>query len=97
VVVSVADGEVSWIEIECDGQSVVAETLTGPWEQSFTVTDSITIQAGNPSAVTVTNNGEKVQFTSKASGIGTMTIQGTQATTTTDTTSTDTTTDTTSA
>jgi hypothetical protein len=91
VVVSVADGEVSWIEIECDGQSVVAETLTGPWEQSFTVTDSITIQAGNPSAVTVTNNGEKVQFTSKASGIGTMTIQGTQATTSTDTTTTDTT------
>ena len=90
VTVSVADGEVSWVEIECDGSSVVAETMTGPWEQSFTVTDSITIQAGKPAAVTVTKNGEKVQFESKASGIGTITIEGTStdATTTDGTTST---------
>jgi cytoskeletal protein RodZ len=94
VTVSLADGEVSWVEIQCDGTSVVAETMTGPWEQSFVVTDSITIQVDNPSAVTVTENGEKVQFTSKSSGVGTVTIAGTNPdAATTDTTDTSATTD----
>ena len=56
--------------------------MTGPWEQEFTVTDSITIRAANPSKVSVTENGKKVDFTSKASGTGTLTIKGTPVTTT---------------
>ena len=96
VTVSVADGDVSWVEIECDGESKVADTLTGPWEETYTVTQSITIQAGDPSVVTVTKNGEAVTFSAKASGVGTVTIEGTQPqTTSTDASSTDTTTDTT--
>ncbi len=82
VKVSVADGEYSWLEITNDGTSAVAESVTGPWEQEFTVTDSITIRAANPSKVTVSENGKKVDFTSKASGTGTLTIKGTPVTTT---------------
>ncbi len=82
VKVSVADGEYSWLEITCDGTSAVAESVTGPWEQEFTVTDSITIRAANPSKVSVTENDKKVDFTSKASGTGTLTIKGTPVTAT---------------
>ena len=77
VEVSVASGEVSWVEIECDGESEVADTLTGPWSATYTVYDSITIQAANPSVVTVTENGEAVDFPSHASGMGSVTIEGT--------------------
>lgn len=77
VTVSVASGELSWIEVTCDGTSEVADSITGPWSSTYTVYDSITIQVANPSAVTVTNNGEKVEFSSKASGVGTLTIKGT--------------------
>ncbi len=82
--VSVASGETSWLEITNDGTSEVASTVTGPWEQSYTVTESITIRAGNPGAVTVTENGTQKSFESKASGIGSLTIQGTPAATSED-------------
>lgn len=78
VEVSVADGSVTWLEIECDGSSKVAETVTGPWDQTYTVTESITIQVGDTTAVTVTKNGKQMQFDSRASGLGTITIQGTK-------------------
>ena len=77
VVVSLADGQVSWIEIEHDGTSIVADTITGPWEQSFVVKQGINIQVGDTTVVTVTKNGEKVQFSTKASGVGTVYIEGT--------------------
>lgn len=79
VTVSVANGETSWLEVTNDGASEVASTVTGPWEQSYTVTDSITIRAGNPGVVTVTENGTQRSFDSRASGIGSLTIQGTPA------------------
>jgi len=78
VEVSVASGDVSWIEIKHDGQSVVAEQVTGPWSQKYTVTESISIQVSNTTAVTVTKNGASQSFESKASGIGSLTIQGTK-------------------
>jgi hypothetical protein len=74
--VSVADGAVTWLEVECDGSSKIAETVTGPWSQTYDVTKSITIQAGDTSSVTITNNGQQVSFESRASGVGTVTIQG---------------------
>ncbi|MGN0286788.1 MAG: helix-turn-helix domain-containing protein [Atopobiaceae bacterium] len=80
VTVSVADGAVTWLEIECDGTSEVADTVTGPWENTYVVTDSITIQAGDTTAVTVTKNGKQVQFDSLSSGVGSVTIQGTKVT-----------------
>ena len=73
---SVAEGGVSWVEITVDGTSAVAETKTGPWSETYTVTDTIKIEASDPSVVTVTENGEKKSFDKKASGVGTLTIQG---------------------
>lgn len=79
VEVSVEQGSVSWVEITCDGTSEIAESVTGPWSQSYTVTDSITIQVSNPDAVTVTENGEPVEFSQRAGGLGSVTIEGTPA------------------
>jgi len=76
VTVAVAEGGVSWVEITVDGTSAVAETKTGPWSETYTVTDAIKIEASDPSVVTVTENGEKKTFDKKASGVGTLTIQG---------------------
>ena len=73
--VTVAEGEVTWLEIAYDGNSDVAETVTGPWNRTYTVRQSISINVNDTSAVTVTEAGKKLEFDSKASGIGTITIQ----------------------
>lgn len=73
--VTVADGEVTWLEISYDGNSDVAETVTGPWNRTYTVRQSISINVNKTSAVTVTEGGKKLEFDSKASGIGTITVQ----------------------
>lgn len=78
VKVSVASGAYTWLEITSDGVSDIAESITGPWEREYTVSDSITVQAGDPSSVSVTNNGASVSFTSKASGLGSLSIKGTK-------------------
>lgn len=75
--VRVADGSYSWVEIVCDGESKVAEGLTGPWAQSYTVHDQISVTAGSPDVVSVTENGEAVDFNSRVGGLGTVTIKGT--------------------
>ena len=77
VSVSVAADAVTWLEIDCDGVSEVAETVTGPWQHTYTVEESISIQAGDTTAVSVVRDGSQVQFESMASGIGTIRIQGT--------------------
>lgn len=77
VKVSVADGATSWVEITCDGEQKVAESITGAWEQSFTVTQSITIQVVDPSSVTVEKNGAIQSFSSKSAGLSSITIEGT--------------------
>ena len=77
VTVEVTSGGYSWLEIVCDGKSVIAEGTTGPWSQEFTVYDSITVQVGDSSVVTVTENGEPVEFTSSAGGVESVTIKGT--------------------
>ena len=73
--VTVADGEVTWLEIEYDGASDIAETVTGPWNRTYTVRQAITINVNDTTAVTVTEDGKKLEFDSKASGIGTITVQ----------------------
>lgn len=79
VTVEVAAGKVTWLEITNDGKSEIAESVTGPWTATYTVHDSITVQAGEPDAVTVTENGKKKNFNSRASGVGTLNIKGTPA------------------
>ena len=76
VTVKVADGAVSWVEIDNGGKSEVAETVTGPWEKTFTVNQTLTIQVADTTAVTVTRDGEKVKFDELSSGVGTLTIEG---------------------
>ena len=78
VVVTVADGQTSWVEITVDDKSIEADAITGPWSQTYTVTDSMTVLAGTPGAVAVTVNGTAKPFDANASGIGTLTIQGTK-------------------
>lgn len=78
VEVSVNDGEVSWVEIVNDGKSQIAQQVTGPWSQTYVVTDSITVQVSNPGAVRVTKNGTPVKFDTKTAGIGSVTIKGTK-------------------
>ena len=79
VVVTVADGQTSWVEITVDGKGVEADAITGPWSQTYTVTDSMSVLAGTPGAVSVTVNGTAKPFDANASGIGTLTIQGTKS------------------
>lgn len=78
VSVSVASGAVTWLEIECDGVSEVADTVTGPWQHTYTVEESLTVQASDTTAVQVVQNGNQVQFESMASGIGTLRVEGTK-------------------
>ena len=77
VVVSVEAGAVSWVDVQVDGESMVADTITGPWSETYEVHDSIIIEVGDTTAVTVTENGSRRQFDQKTSGIGSITIQGT--------------------
>ena len=77
VEVRVESGSVSWVEITCDGKSEVADSITGPWSQTYTVYDSITIQVANPDVVTVSKNGEQVELSPRAGGLGSVTIEGT--------------------
>ena len=77
VEVRVESGSVSWVEITCDGVSEVADSVTGPWSQTYTVYDTITIQVANPDVVTVSRNGERVELSPRAGGLGSVTIEGT--------------------
>lgn len=78
VSVSVSEGGVTWLEINCDGNSEIAQTVTGPWQKTFVVTDLLTVQAGDTTVVSVVQNGRQLQFDSMTSGIGTIRIQGPQ-------------------
>lgn len=81
VKVSLAKGKTSWIEVKVDGVSQYADTPVGPYEAEYTPTKSISITVDNPSAVTVTENGSKVRWDSKTSGVGRVTITVPQQTT----------------
>lgn len=76
VKVQVADGQVSWLEVQADGQSSIAETVSGPWEQTYDVKEQLIVRAGDIAAVSVFVNGEQQQFEMKSSGVGTITVDG---------------------
>ncbi len=78
VSVSVAEGAVTWLEIECDGSSEVAEQLTGPWNHTYEFEESFSVQANDTSAVTVEQDGKQLQFEPMTSGVGVIRIQGTK-------------------
>lgn len=76
VVVTVEDGAVTWLEVECDGTSEIAEQVTGPWNQTYKVEESFSVQANDTSAVTVEQDGQQLQFEPMASGVGIIHVQG---------------------
>ena len=73
--VTVEENTVPWVEIECDGKSEIADQVTGPWNKTFKVTKSMTISVDDPAAVQVTENGKPLEFESKSSGVGTITVE----------------------
>ncbi len=89
VSVSVDDGATTWVEITCDGEQKVAESITGSWSEEYTVTKNIEIRVGDPSVVTVQKNGERQVFGSKSGGVSTLSIQGTDPNASTDEATTD--------
>ena len=76
VKVTVAEGQVSWLEVQCDGESSIADTVTGPWEQTYDVKTQLIVRAGDISAVSVFVNGQQQQFEMKSTGVGTITVDG---------------------
>lgn len=76
VTVAIADGGVSWVEVTVDGESKEADTLTGPWSATYNVTKAMQVEVSDPTAVTITRNGKVQSFDQKASGVGSVTIDG---------------------
>ena len=74
VVVSVASGESTWLEVMADGESRIADQVLGPWSDTYVVKESLTVQADDTSAVSVFENGEVRTFENHASGVGSITI-----------------------
>ena len=80
VKVSIGDeGTVAWLEVKLDGKYVLSEEKAGPFEEEYTVSDSIEITTDKPSDVTVTEDGEKVDYDTKVSGVAKVTITVPQA------------------
>lgn len=74
VVVTVADGYVSWVQVTADDETVTAETITGPEELTYTPASNITLSIGNASAVTVTVDGEETDLDTDSNGLGSLTL-----------------------
>lgn len=70
VVLDVAEGQDSWIEVYENGSSSpsIAKVVSGPFSQVFDVDKTIKIRTANPSAVTVTVDDKKVKFTDEGDG-----------------------------
>ncbi|WP_281694911.1 helix-turn-helix domain-containing protein [Collinsella tanakaei] len=84
VKISIAKGKTSWLEIKLDGKSVYGDTVVGPFEQEYTVTQSMEITVDKPADVTITKNGEKVRYDSKSAGVARVTITAPQTDSTQD-------------
>ncbi len=84
--ISVADGDSSWIEVRLDGQVVFGNEVYGPYEQEYTVTQSIRITTTTPSSVTVTQNGDEVRWDTSTSGVARINITAPETPATTDAT-----------
>jgi hypothetical protein len=67
-----AAGTGPWTEVSVDGESVFANTLTE--KKTWTVTDKCSLSTGQPGNLTVTRNGEKVEWEID-SGSGTGSLQ----------------------
>lgn len=72
--VSIEEGVTSWLEVYVDGVSVYAAQTAGPFEQTWIPSASIEITVDHPGDVKVTENGESVDWDTRTSGVGKVTI-----------------------
>lgn len=76
--VSVAPGDSSWVRVLVDGLVAYEGTLPGGEPKSWTVGTSAVIRAGKPTAVTVTRDGNTVEFPPATDGIAEVTLSATE-------------------
>ena len=74
VVVKVAEGKSAWIDINQGGKNLVAKSVTGPWEETFKVDQTLTISTTKPGDVVVERNGKPVEFGKVTAGTAKITI-----------------------
>lgn len=70
----VADGQSVYIEIYVDGDCVKAETITGPFDESYDVTGTFEFVASPPSGVTLTQDGKDVALEAGESGVASVEV-----------------------
>ena len=75
VSITVASGESTWLEVMADGESRIADQVLGPWSETYVISEQLTVQANNTSAVSVFENGQTRTFETRASGVGSITIK----------------------
>ena len=73
--ITINDGMSTWLEVKNGGKTIHANTVTGPLDFEWVVTDTMEITVGDADAVTITNNGEPVAFDTKTSGVNRVTIK----------------------
>lgn len=74
VTVSLDEGASSWLEVKVDGTIVLSEQVAGPYEVEYTPTSSVEITVDHPADVHVTKNGDSVDWDTKTSGVGKVTL-----------------------
>lgn len=74
VTVSLEEGASSWIEVKVDGSLVLSEQVAGPFEMDYTPESSIEVTVDHPGDVRVRKNGDNVEWDTKTSGVGRVTI-----------------------
>ena len=60
---SVEDGDEAWVQLYINDSTELAQTLTGPYEQSYEVTGTLRLVTPRPAVVTCTLDGEELDFT----------------------------------
>ncbi len=74
VVVKVAEGKTAWVDINQGGKNLIAKSVTGPWEETFKVEQTLTISTTKPGDVVVERNGKPVEFGKVTAGTAKITI-----------------------
>ena len=75
---SVTPGDSSWVRVLVDGLVAYEGTLPGGEQKSWTVTSNAVVRVGKPTAVTVTRDGETLEFPPISEGIAELTLSATE-------------------
>lgn len=74
LVVSLEADHSSWMQIQTDDSTPLAEQVEGPQKFEYTVTKQAVLEIGNPKYVTVNVNNKQVDLNTTDEGLGTLTI-----------------------